>query len=80
MTHPFHPLHGRTFEAISRGPGWAEERVWFQLPSHKRTRAIPVAWTSLALEDPYLTIAKGRSPLRVEDLLQLATLLAEARP
>jgi hypothetical protein len=36
---------------------------------------LPVSWTDVAGEDPFVAMAAGRSPLRVEDLLQLADLL-----
>ena len=36
---------------------------------------IPVGWTSIAVEDPFVEVAAGRSAFRVEDLLALADML-----
>jgi hypothetical protein len=36
---------------------------------------LPAAWTDVARVDPFVTVAAGRSPLRVEDLLELADLI-----
>ena len=78
MTHPFHPLRGRTFEAVSTGRGWAEERVWFVV-GKERTRALPLSWTDMGPPDPYIEIGRGRSCFRVEDLLSLSSLIREMR-
>ncbi len=53
---------------------WGEERVYFVNCSEQMQR-LPAAWTDIAGEDPFVVVAAGRSPLRVEDLLQLADLL-----
>lgn len=53
---------------------WGEERVYFLDPSGQMQR-LPAAWTDIAGEDPFVAVAAGRSPLRVEDLLQLVDLL-----
>ena len=74
MTHPFHPLHGQEFELIEYRHTWGEERVYF-LDCAGQMQRLPVAWTDAAGEDLFVVVAAGRSPLRVEDLLQLADLL-----
>jgi len=53
---------------------WGEERVYF-LDTAGHMQRLPVSWTDVAGEDPFVAMAAGRSPLRVEDLLQLADLL-----
>jgi hypothetical protein len=53
---------------------WGEERVYFLDPSGQMQR-LPAAWTDIAGEDPFVAVAAGRSPLRVEDLLQLVEFL-----
>ena len=40
---------------------------------------IPVSWTSLAVEDPFVILAAGKSWFRFEDLLQLARLIREVQ-
>jgi Family of unknown function (DUF5372) len=52
---------------------WGEERVYF-LDSSGRMQRLPTSWTNV-VEDPFVTIAAGRSPLRLEELLELADLL-----
>jgi hypothetical protein len=37
-------------------------------------RRLPTSWTNV-VEDPFITVAAGRSPLRLEELLELAGLL-----
>ena len=74
MTHPFHPLHGHKFEMIEYRHAWGEERVYFLDPSGQVQR-LPASWTDVAGLDPFVTVAAGRSPLRVEDLLQLVDLI-----
>ena len=40
---------------------------------------LPASWTDIAGEDPFVAVAAGRSPLRVEELLQLVDLLDRLR-
>jgi hypothetical protein len=37
---------------------------------------MPISWTSVASEDPFVSLAGGRSAFRVTDLLELSRLLA----
>jgi hypothetical protein len=53
---------------------WGEERVFF-LDHEGQMQRIPAAWTDVMGEDPFVVVAAGRSPLRVENLLQLADLI-----
>lgn len=53
---------------------WGEERVYF-LDSSGQMQRLPATWTDVAAVDPFVTVAAGRSPLRVEDLLQLVDLI-----
>ena len=39
-------------------------------------RALPLAWTSLAPVDPFVSLAAGRARFRMEDLLRLVQLCA----
>lgn len=74
MTHPFHPLHGQQFEMIEYYQCWGENRVFF-LDSSGQLERLPASWTDVIGEDLFVTVAAGRSPLRVEDLLRLVDLL-----
>jgi Family of unknown function (DUF5372) len=53
-----------------------EHRVYFH-DEKGRICEIPLSWTSLATEDPFLVLAAGKSWFRVEDLLVLARLIRE---
>lgn len=78
ITHPFHPLCGKEFEAIDEVRDWREHRLFFYDEQQKQ-RSIPTAWTNWALEDPFVTISNGRSYFRIVDLLQLTRLIKEKR-
>jgi Family of unknown function (DUF5372) len=77
VTHPFHPWRGREFVFVSVRQTWGEDRVFF-LDEDATMRSLPTAWTDAAQPDVFVVMAGGRSPFRVEDLLGLATLIAEA--
>jgi hypothetical protein len=40
-------------------------------------RSLPLAWTNLALPDPFLVIAGGQAVLRFRDLQQLVQFLRQ---
>ncbi len=54
---------------------WGEDRVLFFDEDGVR-RSLPRAWTDAADVDPFVTLAAGRSPFRVEDLVALMELVA----
>ncbi len=54
---------------------WGEERVFFTDPQTHQIRSLPLAWTSLALPDPFLLVAAGRTVLRFEDIEHLNQML-----
>jgi Family of unknown function (DUF5372) len=57
---------------------WGEERVYF-LDSSGQLQRLAASWTDVVGEDPFVTVAAGRSPLRVEELLRLADLVLMLR-
>ena len=77
ITHPFHPLFGQTFPLLSQHLAWGEERVFFPDPQTHEVRSLPLAWTNLALPDPFLVVAEGKAVLRFSDLQQLAQFLKQ---
>jgi hypothetical protein len=79
VTHPFHPWSGRTFEFVSVRQTWLQERVFFMLDDGTLT-SVPSAWTDVVQPDVFVTVAAGRSPFRVDDLLALAELIEGLRP
>jgi uncharacterized protein DUF5372 len=79
VTHPFHPLCGRQFEFVARRNNWGEDRVCFH-DERGELKSLPSAWTDVVEPDPFVVVAAGRSPFRIEDLLVLAELLPSLRP
>jgi hypothetical protein len=74
VTHPFHPQRGQEFELLDRRRTWGEDRVYFE-DERGELKRLPAAWTSAADTDPFVSISKGRSFFRVEDLIALAGVL-----
>jgi hypothetical protein len=77
VTHPYHPLFGRSFELLTYRKTWGEDRVFFY--DAGRLRALPANWTDAAPVVPFVAIAAGRAHFRLEDLLQLAELVETQR-
>jgi hypothetical protein len=77
ITHPFHPLRDQTFLLLSQRFAWGEERVFFADQETHQVRSLPLAWTNLALPDPFLVVAAGKAVLRFSDLQQLTQFLKE---
>ena len=79
MTHPFHPLYGRSFELLTCRQTWGEYRVFFY--DGGQLRAMPANWTDVVSPPVFVTWAAGRAHFRPEDLLSLAALVdGMARP
>lgn len=74
MTHPFHPWSGREFEFIAVRRTWEQDRVFF-FDRQGTQRSLPRAFTDAADPDAFVTVAAGRSPLKVADLLELVELV-----
>src|ERR1700688_4683161 len=77
ITHPFHPLCGQTLPLLSQRLAGEEERVFFADPHAHQVRSLPLAWTNLALPDPFLIVAAGKAVLRFSDLQQPTAFLRE---
>jgi hypothetical protein len=71
-------LYGREFEVLARHQHWNEDRIYF---AHSRGHPVWIlaGFPSLAPVDPFVALSNGRACFRVEDLLQLARLIAELR-
>ena len=78
ITHPFHPLSGREFEALSRKEYGDEHRVCF-VDKQGRQCEIPLGWTDLAAEDPFPILSSGKSWFRAVILVELACLIEGLR-
>jgi hypothetical protein len=78
ITHPFHPLSGREFEALAWKKYGGEQRVCF-FDKKGRQCEIPLSWTDVAAEDPVTILASGKSWFRAADLVELARLVEGLR-
>src|SRR5438445_12455763 len=58
VTHPFHPLHGRTFQLVDCRQTWGEDRVYFHDDSGQLAR-LPLQWTDVVPDDPTVKIGAG---------------------
>jgi hypothetical protein len=61
VTHPFHPLFGRELEFVKRRRNWRADRVYVFDPNGLLL-SLPVEWTDVVAEDPFMVVAAGRSP------------------
>jgi len=77
VTHPFHPLLDREFALANYTYCWGEPRVFFY--DGGRLCSLPAAWTTLAVVDPFVEVAAGRSDFRFDDLVELLRLVHDAR-
>jgi len=78
VTQPFYPWSGREFLFLSLGHNWGENRVFF-LDEEGAKHSLPAGWTDVAVVDPFVALAVGRSPFCVSDLLSLVALVAWTR-
>jgi hypothetical protein len=78
VTHSFHPLFGRELEFVKRRRNWRADRVYVFDPNGLLL-SLPVEWTDVAGEDPFVVVAAGRSPFHIAGLLELADLVARLR-
>lgn len=74
MIHRFHPWFGREFVFIGVQQTWRRDLVFF-FGDDGSTQSLPRGWTDAAEPDVFVTIAAGRSPFRVADLLALAEVI-----
>lgn len=61
---------------------WALTRLSVHLRAQDeqgRICEIPLSWTNLAAEDPFVILSAGKSSFRFEDLLELTRLIQEVR-
>jgi len=56
---------------LTQRKAWGEGRVFFDDPVTQQLRSLPMAWTTLALPDPFVVVAHGQTVLRFIDLQQL---------
>jgi uncharacterized protein (DUF58 family) len=78
ITHPFHLLYGRELVVVDHRRSRHGDRVWYKADDGS-IRSVALAWTSLAVVDPFEVISAGRTRFRPDDLVRLAALLDDLR-
>jgi hypothetical protein len=76
IIHPFHPYRNIEFEIDSVRRIAYEYRVLFYNAKGRRS-SVPLDWTDIGIEDPFVAVSAGRALFRVEDLLGLVRLVKE---
>ena len=61
-----------------RSVRWGEDRAIYR-SAHGHLASLPARWTTLVPDDPLVVVADGRARFRVDDLLELATLVLRLR-
>jgi hypothetical protein len=79
VTHPFHPRHGQEIDFVRHQLQWGDDRVFYR-DQHGHLASLPARWTSVVPEDPFVVMAAGRTPFRIDDLRELVALVARLRP
>ena len=74
ITHPFHPCCGKQFPLVTIRDNWGEDRVYYH-DKNGRLACVPANWTDVIPPDPVVAVSAGRSPFRLEDLLELTRLV-----
>jgi hypothetical protein len=75
VTHPFHPWAGRELEFVKRRNNWRADRVYVRDDAGVLV-SLPAEWTDAVPEDPFVVVAGGRAPFRLDGLLALSELVA----
>jgi len=75
IIHPFHPCHGQQFAIVTIRQNWGEDLLYYRNPEG-RLVYVPGRWTDRVAPDPVAIVSAGRSPFRLEDLLELTRLVA----
>jgi len=76
IIHPFHPYKDTEFEIDQVRNVAAERRVFF-FNQKGRKSSVPLDWTDIRAQDPFVVLSAGRALFRVEDLLGLVRLIGE---
>jgi hypothetical protein len=74
IQHPFHPRCGQSFALVNVRHNWGEDRVDYRDRAGRLT-SIPASWTDVVAPDPVVAVSAGRSPFRLQDLVELARFL-----
>lgn len=67
-------MFGRELEFVKRRRNWDDDRVYVY-DDQGELVSLPAQWTDVVAEDPFVVMAAGRCPFRVEDLVAVADLV-----
>ena len=76
IIHPFHPYRNIEFEIDHVKRIAYESRVFF-FNTKGRKSSVPLYWTDIGPQDPFVAVSAGRALFRVADLLGLVRLIGE---
>jgi hypothetical protein len=75
VTHPFHPLAGRSLEVVKRRRYWGADLV-IVLDQGGEVLSLPAVWTDAVAPDPFVVVSAGRCPFHIDGLVELSELVA----
>ena len=71
VTHPFHPLNGKTLSCVGERNSRYGTRLLLRV-DERNVCSVPRQWTDVEAPDPEIVLGKGRAVLRLADFLELA--------
>ena len=74
IIHPFHPYRDQPLALVTTSQSWGEDILYYH-SQEGQLASVPARWTDTVPPDPVVSISAGRSPFRLEDLLELTRLL-----
>ena len=74
IIHPFHPCRDRPLSLVTVRQNWGEDILYYH-DQEGRLVSVSARWTDMVAPDPVISISAGRSPFRLEDLLELTRLV-----
>jgi len=74
IVHPFHPCRGQPLSLVTVRQNWGADHIYYH-DQKGHLVSVPARWTDTVPPDPVISISAGRSPFRLEDLLELTRLV-----
>lgn len=75
VTHPFHPLSGRQLPCVGERHNRYGTRLLLRI-GEDAVCSVPPQWTDIVAADPEVVLGGERSPFRLADLMELASLVS----
>ncbi|MEE8307527.1 MAG: DUF5372 family protein, partial [Gammaproteobacteria bacterium] len=74
IIHPFHPCRDRPLSLVTVRQNWGADQIYYH-DQKGHLVSVSAHWTDMVPPDPVISISAGRSPFRLEDLLELTRLV-----